>query len=285
MGTAGSEAVQIVCLCVDGEPLVLAVRSTGPVKETTQMTTDTRRQFLEYIATVGPGLWAAFAQWRTLAAAETATPAMPQTPEWLPELCKAKEWQELDALWDEMSKHGGPNLRWPRDAEEQKVWRTKGKLFEALKQNLTETLDAIAKRMAKLGASDGSEHTLRVLCMKRHYHIWRSRYLMATCYKPSYIGHLTSRSCTDLEKQLAALEQLRAQGKLTPEATAKAAQLIAQRAEILAQADAMKGRYDREKLNALRQKIDQQTSALKPDVQVSQQAADCGRMVVELTRD
>jgi len=246
---------------------------------------DTRRQFLQRVVVAAPGLGVAFSRWRALIAAEPTTSVEPQAPKWLGELRRTKEWQKLDALWDEMSTHGGPNMRWPRDADEQAAWKGKGKAFEALKLPLADALDAVAKRMAKLGAADGSANALRVLCMRRHYHIWRSRYSMATCYSMTYIGGLNSSSCAGLEKQFASLQQLKARGKLTPGAMAKAAKLIAERAEILSQTDSMQGHYDREKWEALMAKIDRQTGGLKPDVPLSQQATDCASMVVELARE
>ena len=248
------------------------------------MANRTRREFMQQIAAAAAGLWPAFAQWRNVCAAEAQGQTTQPNLKWLGELRKTKEWRRLDRLWDEMTTHAGLGMRWPRGAAEQQVWRAKAKQFDALKESVTEAVDAVSARMAALGANKESGEALRTLCSSRHYHIWRSRYMMATCYKPSYIGHLTSRSCSDLEKQFATLRQLQGQGKLTPAALEGAAKLIAQRVEVLRRAQGASRGQDRQKINDLMESLGRQTGSVPAGFPVSPPSTECATIAVELTR-
>ena len=126
-----------------------------------------------------------------------------------------KRWARLGRIWREMSAH------WRNERGEREEAQ---KAFDELKDEMAEALDALP-----------ASPELRTLFEQRHFHIRRSRYFMATCYRMAPAGNLSQRSRGEIEKQVQELEALAADGTLSKETMQKAAEAMAAPTEYLTQ--------------------------------------------------
>ena len=129
----------------------------------------------------------------------------------------AAEWAELGRIWREMSMH--------RRGDTRHTSKTGEAIFKGIKEKMLEALDAV----------DPSPE-LRALFEERWYHVWRSRYFMATCYKMSIEGSAAMRARGDVEKQVQELEALAEEGNISEKTLKRAAKAMAPAAEYLSTA-------------------------------------------------
>jgi len=127
-------------------------------------------------------------------------------------------WAELGRIWRELSAHS--RGKYEREEGEEKL--------KALRTDM-------ASALAELPAWT----ELTTLFEERAAHIHRERYFLATCYSMSAWNPMQARG--DVEKQMTALQKLVEEGKLTKEASEKAAQAVAVDAEYLTQ---LRATYD-----------------------------------------
>jgi len=120
----------------------------------------------------------------------------------------------LGDIWRALSRHASGAVR------DEKAYKALGKrLDKALAQ-----LRSLRER-DEIGAENAL--ALATAFRERHAHIERERYVMATCYKMTALGGEMARSRGVIEEQAKTLNDLVKQGKLTPEAEAKAREVIA----------------------------------------------------------
>lgn len=98
---------------------------------------------------------------------------------------------------------------------------------------------ALGERMLAALDTAGASHGLRVLLYERYDHIGHVTYLPISCYAMSPLGGARMESRTDIEKQLASLEALRAVGTVPAEALAKARSALAADLELRLRAEAV----------------------------------------------
>ena len=125
-------------------------------------------------------------------------------------------WAELGRIWRELSAHSRGKYEFTEGAEK---------------------LKALEAEMANALAALPAWTELRTLFEERAAHVYRERYLLATCYKMTSWNPMEARG--DVEKQMTALQKLVEEGKLTKEAAGKAAQAAAADAEYLTQLRAL----------------------------------------------
>jgi hypothetical protein len=167
-------------------------------------------------------------------------------------------WAELGRLWRELSAHSRGKYEFTEGAE-------KLKALEAEMANALGALPAWTE--------------LRTLFEERAAHVCREHYVLATCYRMASWNPMHARG--DVEKQMAALQKLVEEGKLTTEAAEKAAQAVAADAEYLTQLNAMYegGEEARPKFEPVHEAYE--AGKLKP----GEGAERAGRHVVELEVD
>ncbi|MBM3499341.1 MAG: hypothetical protein FJX74_11800, partial [Armatimonadetes bacterium] len=124
-------------------------------------------------------------------------------------------WAELGRIWRELSKHNSD----PGQDREKRLAE-----FEALRADMEAALDALP-----------AWPELRLMFEERAGHIDRLRYSTALCYAPMPMD--TPQPRVAVEEQVAALEKLVQEGKLTKPAAAKAAAVLARQAELYAASD------------------------------------------------
>ncbi len=169
------------------------------------------------------------------------------------------KWSRLGHVWREMSAH----------AKGQRGRVGLGKpAFDKLKTEMTAALDALPASPA-----------LRVVFEERWAHIDRTQYAMATCYKMVAGGPPPARSA--VEEQVKELEQLTAEGRLTKEAAAKAAGVLAVQAEYLVRVRAAERAADGEQLWEAWGKLldDYRANRIKP----GEPASLAGKRLAEMT--
>ncbi len=120
----------------------------------------------------------------------------------------------LGEIWRAMTKHAS------REVSDQPA-------FEALGGQM-ETVLGDLSTLSERGAFDADgAAALSAAFRERHAHIHRQRYVMATCYDMPTSSWRIQQSRQAVEEQVKTLNDLAAAGKLTPEAEAKAREVIA----------------------------------------------------------
>jgi hypothetical protein len=99
--------------------------------------------------------------------------------------------------------------------------------FEALGKQMEAALEALNTEAEKGRLTADTAAALGTAFRERHFHIHRSHYFMATCYKMTMTGMNMSRSRQVVEDQVKLLHELSQSGKLPPGAAAKARAVIA----------------------------------------------------------
>ena len=121
-----------------------------------------------------------------------------------------ENWAKLGRLWRELGPHARGRYQ-PEEGEEK---------LKTLEAEITTTLAALP-----------ASRELRTLFEERIAHVRRSRYSMATCYDMSAWNPVRARE--DIEKQMAEVDRLLAEGVLSTEAAEKAARAVGADAEYL----------------------------------------------------
>ncbi len=170
-------------------------------------------------------------------------------------------WAELGRVWREL---GRLNTNPGEHVDERRAE------FDSVKRDMEHALDALP-----------AWPELRIVFEERVKHIDLLHYSQITCYAPSPASTPQPRAV--VEEQVAALGKLVEEGKLTKEAAAKAAGVLAKQAEYYVQAQRLQdeagGAYPHDALEALGQQYNE--GALKP----SQAATRAGKCLVEFTVD
>jgi len=173
------------------------------------------------------------------------------------------KWARLGKVWREMSAHLKKKAYDPQGEAE----------FNELKTEMAAALDALP-----------AWPELRAVVEQRWAHVHRGHYVPATCYEPMMGGALPARNA--VEEQVKALEQLVAEGKLTKEVAAKAAEALGLQAEYfirLAGIEAETGDQDWEKRWKLEGELWKGYEA--NEIEPGPGAALAGQRLAELTVD
>ncbi len=120
----------------------------------------------------------------------------------------------LGEIWRAMTPHASGAVRDPEG-------------FEALSKRMETALGELKTQVekGKIGANNAA--ALEIAFRERFFHIRRSRYFMATCYKMTSVGNHMARSRGLVEEQVKLLNELSRDGKLPPSAIAKARAAVA----------------------------------------------------------
>ncbi len=120
----------------------------------------------------------------------------------------------LGDIWRAMGPHASGAVR---DAEG----------FEALGKQMEAAVQALKKQADEGQLNPDTAAALETAFRERFFHIRRTHYFMATCYKMTSTGYHMSRSRQAVEDQVKILNELSTSGKLPADAVAKARAVVA----------------------------------------------------------
>jgi hypothetical protein len=120
----------------------------------------------------------------------------------------------LGEIWRAMTPHASGAVRDPE-------------AFEALSKRMETALGELKTQVERGRMSAENASALETALRERFFHIHRSRYFMATCYKMTSVGNHMARSRGLVEEQVKLLNELSKDGKLPSSAAAKARAAVA----------------------------------------------------------